>query len=168
MGIIGTHHLGMGMDPCCNILNTHKRPCRIGVWCSWSHPPLVICGFIHYMGLRGIEFSMFFLLVLFKLLAICYCNHQQLDFNQLIYYQAIYSSGKKTIVNGLYHLFMVIWGMVYYCFTHIIYILIYICVVFEILGFSDYGIFPFNTSVFLIEYGTFRSLFSFNRSNEME
>ena len=31
----------------------------------------------------------------------------------------------KTIINppfgnGLYHLFMVIWGMVYYCFTHII------------------------------------------------
>ena len=31
--------------------------------------------------------------------------------------------GKKKINhpfgNGLYHLFMVIWGMVYYCFTHI-------------------------------------------------
>ena len=34
----------------------------------------------------------------------------------------------KTIINhpfgnGLYHLFMVIWGMVYYCFTHIAQIL---------------------------------------------
>ena len=33
--------------------------------------------------------------------------------------------------NGLYHLFMVIWGMVYYCFNHIIIIfiiIIYICI----------------------------------------
>ena len=66
-----------------------------GLFFTIPSPRFVTCGFIHYMGLRGIEFSMFFLLVLFKLLAICYCNHQQLDFNQLIYYQAIYSSGKK-------------------------------------------------------------------------
>ena len=41
-------------------------------------------------------------------------------------FAAIFSIVGKTIINhpfgnGLYHLFMVIWGIVYYCFTHITY-----------------------------------------------